>query len=301
MLWFFIALAGYILQAIVFILDKKILTSSVSKPVVYTFYSTIFMLPVFFAIPFGAQTVLGYDFLIAMASGVTFGLGLWFMFLAVKEGEASHINPFIGAVIAIATYGFSYLFFQEVLTNFQLTGILFVIFASLLLSLEKSKRHDGLHKGFIWAIIAGLLFAVSHVAAKYIYINYDFFTGIVYTRGSIGFVGLITLLYPSVRATFKKSKSKKIKKQKASSLFIIIINKTLAVIAVLLIQYAIAIGSVTLVNAMAGLQYALMFVFIYLLTKFTPKLFKEFFTNRELLIESIAFVFIVIGSALFVL
>lgn len=305
MLWFFIALTGYILQAIVFILDKKILTSSVSKPVVYTFYSTIFLLPVFLLVPFSSQIGLknlyNLDLLLAITSGITFGLGLWLMFIAVKQGEASHINPFIGGVIAIATYLFSYLFFQEVLSSYQIAGVIFVIFASLLLSFEKSKKHSGFHIGFLWAVISGLLFAVSHVAAKYIYINYDFFTGIIYTRGSIGFVGLLTLIYPSVRKSFRKAKTKKAKSKKTSSLLLVVINKILGVSAVLLIQYAIAIGSVTLVNAMAGLQYALMFVFIYLLTKFTPRLFKEFFTKRELLIEVIALIFVVLGSVLFVL
>ena len=39
-MWFLVAFIGYFLLAVVVILDKFILTKSVSKPVVYTFYST---------------------------------------------------------------------------------------------------------------------------------------------------------------------------------------------------------------------------------------------------------------------
>lgn len=300
MIWFFIAFAGYVLQAIVYILDKKILTNAISKPVVYTFYSTIFLLPIFIAIPFGTESVQLVDMGVAMISGLTFGFGLWCMFLAVKQGEATHINPFIGATIAVATYALSYIFFQEVLTNIQLIGIVFVVFGSLLLSLEKSNKQIGLHKGFLWALSAGILFAVSHIAAKYMYMHYSFYTGIVYTRGSIGLVGLITLLYPSVRSSIL-FKNKKTKKRRLTTISMVVSNKILGIFSLLLIQYAIAIGSVVLVNAMAGLQYALMFVFIYMLTKFTPKLFKEVFTKREIFVEITALIFMVIGSVLFVL
>ena len=81
---------------------------------------------------------------------------------------------------------------------------------------------------------------------------------------------------------------------------IILGDKILGVVGVVLIQYAIALGSVTLVNALVGIQYALMFLLIFLLTKFAPRIFKEEFTKRELAIELIAIFFVVAGSGLFV-
>lgn len=307
MSWFIIALIGYFLLAVVFVLDKLILTKSVSKPVVYTFYSTIFMFAALLAWPFGVELLkTSLDWILALISGLGFGFGLWAMFIAVKKGEASHINPFIGAVIAIATYFFSFTLLGESLTDLQLWGILILVIASFLLSFEKSEKHSGLHMGFVWAVAAGLLFAISHVAAKYLYEIYPFVTAFVWTRAATGFVGLVCLLYPSVRRTFKKTKKKSKKKKpktfaKRHAGAIVVVDKILGVVGVVLIQYAIAIGSVTLVNAMAGLQYALMFVLIFVLTKLAPKVFKEYFTKRELLTETFAIVLIVIGSAMFVL
>lgn len=307
-MWFFIALLGYFLMAVVFVLDKLILTKSVSKPVVYTFYSTIFMFAALLAWPFGVE-MLGnaFDWGVAIVSGLGFGFGMWAMFIAVKKGEASHINPFIGAVITIATYFFSFTLLGETLTGLQIAGMVILVFASFLLSLEKSEKHSGLHMGFAWAVLAGMLFAVSHVAAKYLYDLYPFITGFVWTRATTGLVGLVCLLFPAVRRTFKRTKKKITKKRvpktfaKRHALAIVVSDKVIGVIGVVLIQYAIAIGSVTLVNAMAGLQYVLMFVLIYLFTKLAPKVFKEYFTKQELWIESIAILLVVIGSAMFVL
>jgi len=302
MSWFVIALIGYFLLAVVFVLDKFILTKSVSKPVVYTFYSTIFIFGALLAWPFGVELLsTRVDWVAACISGLGFGFGLWAMFIAVKSGEASHVNPFIGAIITIATYGFSFFLLGEQLTSVQLMGMGVLIVATFLLSLEKSRKHSGFHSGYVWAIVAGILFAVSHVSAKFLYEVYPFVTAFVWTRATTGMVGLVCLLYPSVRRTFRKKKIKKKTYAKRHAVSIVVTAKVLGVVGVILIQYAIAIGSVTLVNAMAGLQYAFMFVLIFVLTKVVPKVFKEYFTRRELLVESFAIILVIIGSALFVL
>ena len=302
MLSVLVATIGYILLAFVFILDKIILSKSVNKPVVYTFYSTIFLLTVFLLYPFGVQAIFGVHLFWAIFSGLTFGFGMWLMFVALKKGETSHISPFIGGVITIATYTISYFLLNEQLSNFQLLGIGILIFSSFLLSFEKSRKHNGFHIGFIWAICAGILFALSHVSAKYIYDLYPFLTGIVWTRGTTGFVGIICLFFPSVWKLFKKKgKQKKVKTiEKKYATSIIISTKVLSVIANLLIQYAIAIGSVTIVMALSGLQFALMFLFIFLLTKFVPKIFREYFTHRELIVQTIAILLVVAGYIFFV-
>src|SRR3990167_9089046 len=137
-MWFTIALIGYFLLALVFILDKLILTKSVTHPVVYTFYSTIFMFGTLLAWPFGVELLLGSDWLWAIISGVAFGFGLWTMFIAVKGGEASHVNPFVGAVVTIFTFVLSYFFLFEDLTGWQMGGLVALVFASFLLSFEKS-------------------------------------------------------------------------------------------------------------------------------------------------------------------
>lgn len=303
MLWFSLALTGYGLLAVVFILDKLIVDKTSTKPIVYTFYSTIFMLALIFVWPFGAGLLVGIDWLWALVSGLAFGLGLWTLFIAIKKGEATHINPFNGALITVFIYIGAYLFLAEKLTPVQMAGIIILVFASLLLSFEKSKKHKGFHMGFVWAIISGLLFATSHVTAKYLYEAYGFLTGLVWSKSTVGLVGLVCLAFPSVRALFKKSKKKKDNKTYARKHTgsIILSNKVLSIAANLLIQYAIAIGSVTLVGAMAGLQYAFMFILVLFLTKFFPKVFKEYFTKKELIIEWIAIILIVIGSVFFVL
>lgn len=293
---FILTILGYTILAVVSIFDKLILTKSLRNPAVYAFYSTIFFIPLIILAPF-CSSVTNADMLWSLASGITFGLGMWAMFIAFKQGEASHISPFIGAIVAIATFAFSYFILHSSLTTSEQFGLVLLVLGCLLLSFEKSHEHSGFHIGFIWGILSGILFGFSHVSSKYIYDIYPFITGIVWTKSTIGIVGIITFLMPSVRKQLfgKESSGNAEGAGSQTGTTIVVLDKVLSIAGVLCIQYAIAIGNVTVVNALAGLQYALLFVLIYLLTKLSPKLFSEYFTKRELVVQSLAILLTLAG------
>jgi drug/metabolite transporter (DMT)-like permease len=264
-MWILFALIGYIALAVVFVLDKFILTETVSKPVVYTFYSTIFMFGALLAWPLGVEMLVGIDWLWALVSGLGFGFGMWAMFIAVKGGEASHVNPFIGAVITIVTFGLASVFLGESLTSVQLLGMLVLAGSTLLLAFFNERGFTGFNKSYAWGIVAAVLFAVSHTTAKYLYEVYPFLTGFVWTRATTGIVGLLVLFAPAVRQTFVPvSRSHAQADKRRASIVLVVGDKVLSVVGVVLIQLAIALGSVTLVNALVGVQYALMFAIDFL-------------------------------------
>ena len=299
-MYLFFSFIGYFCLALVAILDKFIVSNQKSKPAVYAFYTAIVMLPIlllqfYFGFPF-----LNNDWLWGLVSGITFGLAMWTLFLAVAEGEASHIGPFNGAMLTLITYLLSNTFLNERLTGLQILGVIILSLACLLLAFEKSKHHSGFHKGFIWAIISGLFFAVSLVSIKYLYLHYEFWPSFIWARGTAGLLGVAMLILPSIRKSFKKVKNQEQKNKQEKKVLVILSNKVLSVVATVLLQYATAIGSVIIVNALGGLQYALMFLLIYISTKFFPKFFKEYFTKRELVMEIMAIILIIIGSALFI-
>ncbi|MFH1946793.1 MAG: DMT family transporter [Candidatus Magasanikbacteria bacterium] len=302
MLWFSVALLGYLFLVIVFILDKVVVSQSRVKPVVYTFYSTIFMFGALLALPFfGWGLLSGLDWYWAIISGVAFGLALWTFYKAVQYSEISHIGPFVAAIITVFLYIIGYYCLAENLNTLQIGGIIILFIASLLLSFEKSRKHSGFHVGFVWAILAALLFAISHASAKYLYGIYSFETAFIWTRATTGLVGLFVLFFPVVRETFKRKKNTKKTYAGRHAVGIVVTDKVLGVLSVICIQYAISIGSPTLVQALSGLQFVLMFIFIYILTKLLPKVFKEYFTKRELRLEFIAILLVLVGSALLVL
>jgi drug/metabolite transporter (DMT)-like permease len=218
--------------------------------------------------------------------------------------EASHIAPFIGAMVSIFTFLLSSAILGETLSAAQKGGVALLVLAGLLLSYQdKGEGGMKLHKGFLWAALSGLIFGLSHVLAKYIYIGYPFFVGLVWTKGTVGIVAILLLLAPNVREILRRKKTDTKEEvtnaRSPKTLAIVGTDKILGFVGTLLVQYAIAIGSVTVVNAMAGIQFAFVFAGILVLTKFFPRVLSEYFTRRELALQTVAIALVVIGSALF--
>ncbi len=303
--WILIALIGYGLLALTFILDKYILSSTtIQRPSVYAFYSTIIMWGALVLLFFSKETFGYYDILIGLGSGVAFGFGLLTLYVAVKGGEASHVNPFSGAVVAVTTYALSHYFLEEILTRGQLWGMVCLVVASVVLSYQETKLKKGFSWSYLWAILSGVFFAVSHVSAKFLYMAHDFIPAFAWSRAGAGIVGLLLLFHPRVwkELSFRLSHRKKSKKKiQPTSLAIVWIAKIVGIAAVVLIQYAGALGSVSVVQALSGLQYALMFALIFILSKWSPKTFKEYFSPRELIVQSSGIILVIIGGALFIL
>ncbi len=304
-MWLFLALLGNAVLAITGVMNKLILTKFVSKPIILAFYSTIFVLPFFLLLPFGIKMPDAWtDYLVFAVSGLGFAFGLWTMYIAFQESEVSHVGPLVGVAVSIFILFLSRIFLAEKLTAYNLLAAIILIIGSLIISFEKSARHNGWHRGMEWGVLAGFLFAVSHVTAKYVYGIYDFYSGFVWTRLSIGIFGVVLLLSPSVRALFSKKSfagREKISVDKApgKKQFTLVAGSiALGLVGAILVQYATALGSVSLVNALAGAQYALLIIFVALLSKFWPRVLKETYTRKEILQEILAVAIISFGLVL---
>lgn len=304
MSWFVIALFGYLVLAGVSISDKFILSKKLATPAVFVFYTTVPLLILFATLFFDVKFLPDEGIFWAGISGLSLLFGFWTMYKGFLKSEVSHAGPLLGAVIPSFVFLISVGFLNETLTEKQVLACFLLILGSLLISFEKSKDHSGWHRGFLWIIVSGALFAVSHVTAKQLYDVYDFVSGLVWTRGLSGLFGLALLLTPSVRAEIcswfknKKCSSETVKDDK--KIWLILFNKIFGVVGVLLIQLATALGSVSVVNAMAGAQFGLLVVVVGILSLFYPKIFKEEYSKLEIVQEVIAVLVIGVGLGMLI-
>jgi drug/metabolite transporter (DMT)-like permease len=301
-MWLFIALLGNVALAVVGVMNKLILTKFVSKPIILAFYSTIFVLPLFLLLPFGVKIpgVLT-DYLVFAVSGLGFAFGVWTMYVAFQESEVSHVGPLVGVAVTLFILFLSRIFLAEKLSAYNLLAVVVLIVGSLIISFEKSAQHNGWHRGMEWGVLAGFLFAVSHVAAKYIYGVYDFYSGFIWTRLPIGIFGAVLLLFPSVRALFHQRCPESAPHGGGKRLALIAGTIILGLVGVILTQYAAALGSVSLVNALAGAQYALIIIFVAALSKFWPRILTETYGRKEIIQEAAAVAMIGLGLVLLII
>lgn len=294
-MWITIAIIGYALLAVVGILDKFILSDKKVSPILFVFYSSIFVLPLIILLPFGIEwPERTMQWGIVAVAGIFFALGLYTMYRGFVESEISHVGPLVGGATPLFVIILSRIFLNECLSGTQYWASALLILGAFIIAFEKSKKHNGLHVGILWGLLAGLLFAVSHVASKYVYDLLGFYSGLVLTRVALGACGLVLLCTPAVRRELFFTRPRAHHRQN-NNLAIVAINKILGVIGVLLVQYAIALGSVSVVNALGGVQYALLVALVFLLSKFAPRLFKEQYAPKELRQEFIAVLIISFG------
>ena len=301
MSWFYIVIVSQFCNAGAQLLDKFLLTKKFPRPTVLTFWTAVAnLLGVVFVfwefVLFPGWTLL----ILSICSGIAFTIALQFFYVGLKTGEASHIAPLVGGVVAIASFVSSYFWLGERLTFYQQIAVLLLVVGSLLISFEKSKKHNGWHIGMLWAILSGVFFALSYVMLRAVFLETTFSTGFVWARIGSFAVVLPLLFSSSIRkALFAKSGENKQKTK--SGLIILAINKVLAALYFVGMNYAISLASATIVNALAGLQYAILLALIYICTKKMPRFFREQFTARELVQEGMAIVLIIVGLAFLVL
>ncbi|MFH0779643.1 MAG: DMT family transporter [Parcubacteria group bacterium] len=301
MLWIWIVVASQFCNAAVSLMDKFLLNKKKQRPAVLTFWTAVFnLLALVFAL-WNFTFFPGWRILIiALLSGAAFTFALHFFYMALEKGETSHISPLVGGVLPIAALVMSYYLLNERLGGWQIASVFLLVLGAILISFEKSRRHSGWHIGMLYAIIAGIFFAASSVLSRAVFLEQSFNTGFVWGRVGCFAAVLPFLFWPSLRKSiFTKQKQNLPKDKTIFSVFIV--DKVLSALPFIGMSFAVSLASATLVNALAGIQYAILFILIFALSKKLPKVFKEEFYRSEIIVEIIAIVLIAVGVGLIVM
>ncbi len=251
MIWPYVAIIAYALNALVFIIDKHLLSATIPKPVSYAFWVSLLSLAVVVVIPFGVYWVNLNYFLIAFTSGAAFFFSLVFLYKAIKKTDVSVASTKIGVLGVIFTYVFSALILRDYFSSSDIISLGLMVAGILFIGKTSSKN--------IWpnALISGIGFGASTVLLKLTFNHSTFLNGFFWTR--IGLVGTAILIL--VIPTIRKEVFSSFENSTHPSRFIFIGNKILAGIGFALIYVAIKLGNVAVVNALLSVQ----FVFIFLL------------------------------------
>lgn len=270
MLWILLATAGQLLNAVVAIFDKFIVSDErvLPRPFVYAFYSCLVTggwIIIFFlgwipglsdlGIPSlgNVQTptiqVVGMSFLAAY----TFFIALVSMYDALKRADATNTMPIIGSISALSSFGLSYLFLDVRLHDNLIIGVILLSVGTTLVAQTLPRKAV-----IVNVFHSGLFFALHYITMKGLFLETSFDDGFFWSR--VGFVvfTLSLLLVPAYYVKIRKETSSTSKRAGGIVLF----AKLLAGIAAFMLLKATDLGDVAVVQALGGLQY----VFILLIT-----------------------------------
>lgn len=299
--WLYIVVAAHFLNAIVFVFDKYILSHTKLKPILYAFYVGVFGLLAFVLVPWGFYLVPLNQVLISLLAGALFIYAILFFYKSVQAGEISRITPVIGGAIPIFTLILTYLILPTRLTTDQLSAFALLVIGGVIIVWPRKKKNNqeaiivSLASRMPVALLSSFLFAGSFVLTKYIFNLQPFVNAFLWTRIG-GFIAALSLLPWVGLIVFSRQGIPQWR-----TLGLAGISKFFSVSAFLLLNYAIFLGNVTLVNAMQGVQYFfLLLIAIFLSHKF-PKVLKEQVTREIILQKIIAIIFIILGISILAL
>lgn len=297
MFWLIVVIIAHLFNAIVFIIDKYLVSTRIKQPIIYTFYVGILGILSIALIPFGGLVLPVFSHLIInLLSGALYVGALYVFYSALRREEPSRVVPVIGSLVPVFTLFLSFFLLSERLSPQFFIAVILLIGGSALISLRKYIISRQTALNLLFYVLSAFLFAFSFVLIKYVYFYQPFVSAFIWARIGGFLTTLFLLFHPAPRSTIFRPVKINIK-NKTGALFLG--NQAMGAIAFLLLNFAISLTSVSLVNALQGIQFIFVFIIAAFLGKRYPHILIEKVSWPIIIQKSIAI--LMIGAGLIVL
>lgn len=305
MSWVLVAVSAYLLLAVANLIDKFLVDNVLKSSKAYAFIACFLGMIIFLISPWFLEWP-GWNLLVFnIIVGFVFALALWLLYEALRRGEAARILVFVGGVTPVFSIILSLLFFKERFSSEQWLGIIFLLVGVFIIAFLPQSRNylarifsklklvptpgSG---GLLIALLCALAYSLYFVGTKYAYGEQPFLSAFIWNRLGAAIFVLFFLIKKSDRREISSSFRGGSTGRKK---YLVLFNQLIGSIGFILQSYAIFLGSVALVNALQGVQYAFLLIISAGLALLSPKLLKETFSWRVISQKSIAVIFIALG------
>lgn len=241
-------------------------------------------------IPFGFHMPPWKIAALALVAGFCDLLATWFYYAALKAGEASEELAAMGGFMPLATVLLSIPllgvhFHGQFLGFVGMTLGGFVMFFAEKLSLSRMLP---------LIVAASAFFGLTDVLQKLAFNGANFVSGYVFfTIGT--FLGAMALLLrPAWRRQIFKNSEQAPPRSKAGYMA----NRFVAGVGSFLVVFAVSRTSPSMVEAVSGIRYVIIFVLAWAVTVWRPVWFREDFTRRALVVKALGTALVVAGLIL---
>jgi len=288
--WLFFALSGYLLLAFSGVADKFLVSKVVKQPIAYAFYTAITGPFSLILIPFGVKFLSWPDFAVALMAGPCFILAIYHSYSAISRSSVSRVVPIQGGLVPLFSFFLAHVILGEQLTFLQTGAFFFLVLGAVLISFRKEKG-KWTNEAFTYAATSALFFALTSVLTKYIFLQSNYISGLVWP--SLGFllpVPFILMIKENREAIFNAPKEAGVKN---TALYYS--SRASGTLGGFLQKYAVSVSSVTLVNALQGTQFVFLLAMTTFVSIYFPKVLKERINAETIALKLTAIVLISCG------
>lgn len=288
--WFTLAVLAQALAALTVFIDKYVLVSKTGfgSPTAFAFYTAMLSGTVLILVPFGVVSLPSAELaLLGLVSAMLYITSLVFLYRTLQELSVTEVIPITAASGAVATGILATIFLQTDLPlAFVPAFLLLVVGTFLIYCFCFSARF------FAMAVAAGALVGSSTFVVKLAFGFADFWTALFWTLFANVIVAIL-LLAPTRYRAIKEG----LQQSSTTTKGLALLSKALGGFAFFLTFIAISIGSVTIINAMSGLQLIFLLILVPLFIRQIPDVFRSEFLPGTVYLKIAGTLFIVIGLA----
>ncbi|KKR32497.1 MAG: hypothetical protein UT64_C0032G0011 [Candidatus Falkowbacteria bacterium GW2011_GWF2_39_8] len=220
-------------------------------------------------------------------------LTIIFWYKALHQSEATRVVPIVGVLTPIFTLLLSVIFLNENLSQKHFISFSVLMIGGALISVKQTKVYifssvinrarDLLGKVHV-RYLPTQCFAAYYVLIKYIYSHEPFLGSFVWSRLGT-FIGvLLILLVPSWRESIAEHQQNA---EKKTNIYFFLGVRIIAAAAFIMLNWAISLGNVAMVNVLQGAQYLFLIIFVLILSAKFPSIYKEEL-GRGVILQKIA-------------
>ncbi len=306
MTWLIAAVSAYFILAVVFLIDKYLLSGRIPNPKMYCFYVGILNSLAVFLIFFVNFYIPSYYLLfLSLISGALFIFSLFWLYKALFIFEVSRVIPTVGGLLPLFSFSSVYIFSggKESLGIWGLLAFFFLVVGSVLITYKKTKMSL---RSFLFSALSAFLLSLSFVLSKYVYLKGPFWVSFIWIKIGGGIFALVLLfLSREVRESIKRTvfSEKKVKKRKSpKTAAVFITNQVLGGGAHILQNYSFFLAPsaiyISLINALQGTQYLFLFIFALIISLKFPQVIKEEVSKKIIIQKLLAILLIGVGIGL---
>jgi drug/metabolite transporter (DMT)-like permease len=272
--------------------DKVLLQRPETKNIVnYTFWLgamsalSVFLFPVGFHWP-GWKVAL-----VAFGAGVVQLIANYFYYDTLKRGEASQTLAIMGGFSPLFTYLIAIPLLKQPLGGASIVGFSLMVAGGFFMFLSETLNVKVI---LPLTLLAAVTFGLSSVMQKVVFDQTNFVSGyVIFTMGTFG-----CSLFFLVRRSWRDQIFRSSEEASPRSKELYFINRFIAGVGSFLIFLAISHASPAIVDAISGLRYVIVFIGVYLLTRYHPAWLHEQYGGWPLVAKTIATALVTAGLVL---
>ena len=290
MTWFTLSLIAAFIGAIISAVDKLVLVRWQVTPALMTFIAGLIEITA----AGGVWLTMGLSEMsyarigLALCAGVLKTLMILFFYLAVAREEVSRIATLF-TLTPLFILLFARFVLHESLQPQEYLGVILLVSGAVLITC-KDRLFPQLNLAFCFAVLGILCLTVNQIIIKYLLEATDYWTVFSYARMGV-FLAVVPLLPRAV-----SNVQAILSERRGLVLVLISVNDSIEVSGVFIFTVAVALGSVTLVNAIGSVFPLFLFLIVVIVGTVNPNILREELDKPRLTSKFIAILLMVSGT-----